>query len=125
MSERIKSELALVATMYGELDIASDLRWFIIKKWHLIPGWNKEKTRVLILIPPGYAVTPPDNFYTDPDLAVKGGAQPGNTSATQPIRGQPWLQFSYHIEASDWRPETGHNLLTFLGGADRRLRELS
>ena len=125
MSERIKRELALVATMYGELDIASDLHWFIIKKWRLIPGWNKEETRVLILIPPGYAVTPPDNFHTDPDLAVKGGAQPGNTSATQPISGQPWLQFSYHIEASDWQPENGHNVLTFLGGVDRRLRELS
>ena len=125
MSERIKKELALVASVYGELEIASDLRWFIIKKWRLIPGWNKEDTRLLFLIPPGYAVTPPDNFWTDPDLTVNGGAQPGSTSATQPISGQQWLQFSYHIEASDWQPENGHNLLTFLGGADRRLRELS
>jgi hypothetical protein len=123
MSERIKRELALVAVAYGDLEVDQDLRWFVVKRWPLIPGWNKQCTRVLILLPPGYAVTPPDNFYTDADLAVKGGAQPGSTSAAQPINGQPWLQFSYHIEASDWQPENGHNLLTFLGGVDRRLRE--
>lgn len=123
MTERTKRELALVAVVYGELEIDQDLRWFIIKKWPLVSGWNKESTRVLILIPSGYAITPPDNFYTDADFAVKGGAQPGNTSAAQPISGQQWLQFSYHIEASDWQPENGHNLLTFLGGVDRRLRE--
>ena len=125
MSERLKRELVLAAAVYGELEVAPDLRWFIIKKWLLVPGWNKEQTRVLILIPPGYAVIPPDNFYTDSDLAVKGGAQPGNTSAAQPISGQQWLQFSYHVEASDWQPENGHNLLTFLGGVDRRLTEAS
>jgi hypothetical protein len=125
MSERIKRELALVIACHGELEVDSDRRWFIIKQWPLIRGWNKEQTRVLVLIPPGYAVTPPDNFYTDPDFAAKGGAQPGSTSTAQPINGQQWLQFSYHIEASDWQPENGHNLLTFLGGVDRRLREVS
>lgn len=125
MSERIKRELALVATAYGEVEVDPDLHWFIVNQWPLASGWNKERTRVLILIPPGYAVTPPDNFFTDPDLAVNGGGQPGNTSSAQPINGQQWLQFSYHIEASDWQPENGHNLLTFLGGVDRRLREVS
>jgi len=125
MSERIKRELELVAAAYGELENDPGFSWFMIKRWRLVPGWNKEHTRVLVLIPSGYAVTPPDNFHTDPDLAVSGGGQPGNTSAAQPINGQHWLQFSYHIEASDWQPANGHNLLTFLGGVDRRLREVS
>lgn len=123
MSDRIKRELAIVAAAHDGLEVAPDLRWFIIKQWPLVPGWNKERTQVLILIPPGYAITPPDNFYADADLAIKGGAQPGSTSSAQSINGQQWLQFSYHIEASEWRPENGHNLLTFLGGVDRRLRE--
>jgi len=125
MSERIKRELALVAVIYGELEIDPSLRWFIVKRWPLVPGWNKEHTRVLVLIPSGYAVTPPDNFSTDADLKLKGGGQPGNASPAQPIDGQQWLQFSYHMEASDWQPENGHNLLTFLGGVERRLREVS
>ena len=125
MSDRIKRELALVTAAYGDPEVGPDFRWFIIKRWPLVSGWNKEETRVLVLIPPGYSITPPDNFHADLDLAVKGGGQPGNTSAGQPINGQQWLQFSYHVEASDWQPEKGHNLLTFLGGVDRRLREVN
>jgi hypothetical protein len=114
-----------VAAVYGELEVGSNLRWFIIRRWPLTPGWSKDLTRVLTLIPSGYALTPPDNFFTDSDLAVKDGGQPGNTSLAQPISGPQWLQFSYHIEGSDWRPQDGHNLLTFLGGIDRRLRDIS
>ena len=125
MSERVKRELGLVATLYGEVEIDTEWRWFIVNRWLLVPGWSKRHTRVLVLIPPGYAGTPPDNFYTDLDLALSGGGQPASTSTAKPIREQRWLQFSYHVEASDWQPEKGHNLLTFLGGIDRRLRELS
>lgn len=125
MTDRIKRELGLVESVYGELEADPDFRWFIIKRWPLVSGWNKEQTRLLILIPPGYALTPPDNFYTEPDLAVEGGGQPGNTSTAQPINGQQWLQFSYHIEASDWQPENGHDLLTFLAGVSRRLKEVT
>lgn len=125
MTDRIKRELALVAAAHGELEVDPDLRWFIVKRWPLVAGWNKDHTKVLVQIPPGYAVTPPDNFFTDSDLALKGGGQPGNATAAQPINGQQWLQFSYHIEAGDWQPDKGHNLLTFLVGVSNRLRELS
>lgn len=125
MSERIKRELALVQLAYGELEIDPDFRWFVIRRWALAAGWNKQYTRLLVLIPPGYAVTAPDNFFTEPDLAVAVDGQPGSTSITQPINGHQWLQFSYHIEAVDWQPENGHDLLTFLSAVSRRLQEVS
>lgn len=125
MTDRIMRELALLAAAFGELEVAPDLKWFIIKRWPLVPGWSKQETRVLILIPPGYAVTPPDNFFTDADLTLKGSGQPGNASMTQPINGQQWLQFSYHIEGADWQPDKGDNLLTFLVGVTNRLKEVS
>lgn len=125
MTDRVKRELALVAAAFGELEIDPDLRWFVIKRWALDAGWSKAETRVLILIPPGYAVTPPDNFCADADLSLKGGGQPGNASIAQPINGQQWLQFSYHIEGVDWQPDKGDNLLTFLVGVTKRLKEVS
>lgn len=125
MSERIKRELALVKLAYGEIEIDPQIRWFVIRRWVLAAGWNKSYTRLLVLIPPGYAVTAPDNFFTEPDLALATGATPGATSGPVEHAGQQWLQFSYHIEAGDWQPENGHNFLTFLAGVFLRLEEVS
>jgi hypothetical protein len=127
MTERVKQELKLVETRYGELEIGPNCDWFVIKRWRLGAGWNKNETPVLILIPPGYAVTPPDNFYTDNDLFLSSGGEPGNTSRGQTHAGRLWRQFSYHVEAGDWQPHAdplhGHNLLTFLAGVAKRLAE--
>ena len=125
MSDRIRRELALVKLAYGEVDVDEHLGWFVIRRWVLVPGWNKESTRVLVLIPSGYAVTAPDNFFTDPDLALANGTKPGAASGPVEQYGKQWLQFSYHIEAADWQPENGHDLLTFLVGVYLRLREVS
>lgn len=125
MSERIKRELALVQAAYSEIDVDADLRWFVIRRWDLVTGWNKQHTRLLVLIPPGYPITAPDNFFTEPDLTVQSGGAPGNTSGPAQQAGQSWLQFSYHLEAGEWQPDKGHNLLTFLAGVARRLREVS
>lgn len=124
MTDRIKREVALVQSAYGEVEVDPDLSWFVIRRWLLVAGWSKQATRLLVLIPPGYAITAPDNFYTDADLRLAGGATPGNTSPAQQA-GEPWLQFSYHLEHDEWQPEQGHNLLTFLAGVARRLRETS
>ena len=125
MLERIRRELARVSAVHGALTIDPEFRWFIVNKWTLPFGWSKESTCVLILIPAGYAVTPPDNFWTDVDLCLSSGVPPGNTSIASPLDGQPWRQFSYHVEVADWRPEGGDTLLTFLGGVGSRLREAS
>ena len=128
MIERRKRELELVRAEYGDLEIGDKLDWVIIKKWPLPNGWNKTETSVLVLIPPGYPVTPLDNFYTDNDLRLSNGGQPGNSSVNASQLGRSWLQFSYHVEQEDWKPHgdilQGHNLLTFLKiGVTRRFSE--
>lgn len=127
MIERRKEEFELVEAEYGEIEVGPQLEWLVVKDWPLPAGWNKRKTAVLILIPPGYPVTPPDNFYTDNDLRLTGGKPPGNTSANQNHLNKQWLQFSYHVESGDWHAHTdllqGHNLLTFLNGVGKRLEE--
>ena len=128
--ERLQQEVKLVEAQYGELELGPNLEWFVIKRWKLVSGWNKAETKVLVMIPAGYAVTPPDNFYTDNDLRLAGRSQPGNTSADQNLIGRQWLQFSFHfVEPGDWQPHAdplkGHNLLTFLQGVAKRLSEVS
>lgn len=129
MIERRREELKLVEAKYGELEVDPNAEWFIIKRWPLGPGWSMAETSVLVLFPPGYAVTPPDNFYTRNDFRLASGAQPGNTSPNATQAGRTWLQFSWHVEAGDWTPHAevleGHNMLTFLAGVGRRLSEAS
>lgn len=128
MLERRERELELVEAQFGELERAIDLSWFVIRRLTLPSGWNKTETAVLILLPPGYPETPPDNFHTDPDLTLAAGAEPGNASGMVDHADRRWRQFSWHFEdTNEWKPhaeiERGHNLLTFLLGVQQRLAE--
>jgi hypothetical protein len=129
MIERRKQELGLVQKRYGDIQHGSGLEWVVIKRWVLPAGWNKSETAILVLIPPGYPITPPDNFYADNDLRLSNDSTPGNASLNSIQLDRPWLQFSYHVEASDWQPNSDllqcHNLLTFLQGVANRLGEVN
>lgn len=129
MRARREQELKLVSDKYGELELDSDLNWFIIQRFPVQPGWNKGETKLLVLIPAGYPVTPPDNFYADADLRLAGGGQPGNTSLDQEVAGRRLALFSWHVECGDWQPHAdplrGHNLLTFVTSVEERLKEAS
>lgn len=127
MFERRAREFELVEAAYGELEPSPTFDWFVVKRWPLPPGWNKTETAVLVLLPTGYPVTPPDNIYTDPDLCLADGRPPGNAEGFIDHNGRRWRLFSYHIEPGDWQPHAdvlqGHNVLTFLQGAAQRLSE--
>lgn len=129
MFEGLEKEIELIQEKYGEIELAPNHEWFIVKKFPLLVGWNKSHTSLLVFIPSGYRVTPPDNFYTDFDLRLSNGSLPGSTSENSDQLGRKWLQFSYHLENGDWKPHAdilhGHNLLTFLFGIEKRLSELS
>jgi hypothetical protein len=128
MQDRRKAELQLVEISHGVIQVAEDMAWFIIQRWPLPSGWSKSETALLVLIPPGYPVTPPDNFFVDAELSLSNDGMPGNASVVEQLGGR-WLQFSYHVEPGDWKPhadaDKGHNLLTFLQGVKKRLQELS
>jgi len=126
--ERRQKELELVEAQFGELERAPDLSWFVIRHFPVPAGWNKQETALLILLPPGYPETPPDNFHTDTDLTLADGGEPDRASGTLDHAGRRWRLFSWHFEdTNEWQPhaevEQGHNLLTFLLGVQQRLAE--
>ncbi len=127
MRERRQLEIQLVEAAHPSLEAGPNLDWLILTGLVLAPGWSLDTTDTLILIPPGYPTTPPDNFYTDPALRMKNAQQPDRTSGPVNHFGRQWLEFSYHVE--DWQPHAdfkqGHNLLTFLHGVRRRLSEVN
>lgn len=129
MLERRLKEIDLLRERYGELEYGPNVEWVIFKDFGLPSGWNRGSIRLLVIVPPGYPMTPPDNFYVEPGLKLSSGA--GTASYSEPVLqlGQNWAQFSYHVEAGDWKASgdilAGHNLLTFMIGVERRLSELN
>lgn len=130
MLDRRQKELGLVEASFGELERAPDLSWFVIPRLPLPSGWSKSESALLIQLPPGYPETPPDNFYTDPDLTLDGGGEPDAASGRIELAGRHWRQFSWHFEdTNEWQPhaeiERGHNLLTFLLAVQQRLAQVN
>lgn len=128
MKDRRQEEINLLEKRYYKVEADSNYQWFIIREFVLPEGWNKLSTDLLILIPSGYPNIPPDNFYTDNELRVAAGnILPNRTSQTRQLN-QQWLQFSYHVDKTTWKPHAdilcGHNLQTFMSGVVQRLSEV-
>lgn len=128
MRERREKEFALLSQKYGEMEHGQGLDWAIFKAFQLPTGWARTHTGLLVLIPPGYPMTAPDNFYVEPGLKLTSGAPPQNYSEPVNHQGRSWGQFSLHLERG-WGASadifSGHNLLTFMLIVEKRLLELS
>ncbi|SRR6266571_258343 len=126
--ERRRQEIELLRKKYGQVEHGPNLDWVLFKQLPLPPGWNRQTTELLVILPPGYPTTPPDNFYVRNGLKLADGERmPNNYSEDQNILGGSWAQFSFHAER--WNPspgfEDGDSLITFLIAIEHRLQELN
>lgn len=128
MLERIMEEVKLLQKQYGGVEIEPNGKWISFKKFELPEGWNKEIIELLIIIPPGYPSTPPDNFFVPIGFRLKNGQQPSQYTEPHSHFGKEWGQFSYHIDG-EWKPSKdildGANLQTFMLKVLDRLKELN
>ena len=125
--ERRRLEIELLRRQYQQVEHGPDIDWILFRAFPLTSGWNRESTDLLVLIPPGYPETAPDNFHVQNGLRTESGAVPGNYAEDQEVLGESWAQFSYHAE--DWSPSPdphdGDSLLTFMVAVERRLLEVN
>ena len=123
--ERRHREVELLRQQYPQVEHGPDLDWVMFKDFSLPPGWDRDTTDVLVLIPLGYPETAPDNFYVRNGLHLLSGNAPGNFAEGQVVLGDSWAQFSYH--ADTWAPTrdlwSGDTLVTFMVAVERRLKE--
>ncbi|MCS6920061.1 MAG: hypothetical protein NZM28_09850 [Fimbriimonadales bacterium] len=130
--QRIAYEVALAAARYSQSKSADyddeDGSWVVIKDFPLPPGYNYERTDVLILLPRNYPQTPPDWFYVDDNLRLADGRKPSHVfygeTGHDPNRNNPladaapqmkgWTACCMHIHS--WKPAAnpleGHSLLS-------------
>lgn len=127
MLDRRFQEIELLRKRYGSLEHGPNLEWILFKEFPLPAGWNRTTTPLLVLIPPGYPMTPPDNFYVPTGVRLASGAIPSNYSEGPSHLGREWGQFSLHAQKEHWKPTAdlldGDNLLTFMLVVECRLQE--
>jgi hypothetical protein len=77
----------------------------IISDYVLPPGYDHEKTDMLVRLPPGFPDAAPDNFWIDPPLKNnRTGVVPANATGSETHHGRTWQFFSRHLTAAPWRP---------------------
>jgi hypothetical protein len=127
MLERIEAEIKLLRRRYVDVEYSCSGNHVVIRGLALPFGWNCELTDVLVLIPPGYPATPPDNFFVPSGLRLCNGEVPTNYSEAANINDRQWGQFSFHSQ--EWNPasnpEEGDNLVTYGILIERRLSEVN
>ena len=117
----VAKELERLKARWDNLSFEAAGRWSFTG-WRLPPGWNMTQSQLWVPCPPAYPQTPPDNFYTDAQLRLADGREPGNSSLTHLENGLQVRCFSFHVQGG-WDPEQGDALESFLFGVERRLSE--
>ena len=130
MLQRRLTEITLLEKKYGKIEHGPNLEWVLFREFRLKKGWNRDMTELLIIIPPGYPVTPPDNFYVPTGFRLESGAMPQSYSENQNHLERQWGVFSVHIQKETWSPSadilSGNNLLTYLMVVvEKRLEEVN
>jgi hypothetical protein len=127
--ERLEQERELLARAFPTSTLDIDLGVVIVGSHRIPDGWSHSETDVLVEIPEQYPSTPPDNVCARDDLTLADGSLPQNNQGHHEIAGRRWLQFSYHIDASEWRPDVdlakSSTLVDYLTGALSRFEEVS
>ena len=81
--------------------------------------WTMATVTIRVVIPTGYPHVTLDCFYTEAELRLTSGAEPGNSSL-QTVFGGQYRWFSWHVPS--WDPNTG-TLDRFVRVCEARFRE--
>lgn len=86
------------------------------------PGWNTDKIRIMVIIPPGYPINKPDGFEADINLRLQNGNKmPTQGCGEHQVNGERWLHFCWQPKVWDSTRETLYRYLKFI---ERRFIEI-
>ncbi len=104
----------------ARLEASDGNRVLVIPNFALPAGWNREVVTLRVLVPRGFPHVKPDCFFTEADLRLVSGAEPGSSN-TQAVLGGQYRWFSWHLAA--WDAVTG-TLMQYVRFCQQRLREV-
>lgn len=129
LRQRLELERPILVRAFPRAELLAEDKVVILRDHRLPPGWSHELTDVLFTFPANFPAGCPDSVCARRDLTLANGNSPASTQGIQTHAGREWLQFSWHVDAGDWRPTVdpavGSNLVTYLVGALGRFEEAS
>ena len=90
-----------------EFEVVDESGWtnLIFKDYVLPPGFDRERSDLLVRLPPGFPDAPPDMFWVDPPIRLsRNQAFAQASEAIESHVGRSWQRFSRHLQAGAWRP---------------------
>ena len=75
----------------------------VFREFCLPPGFNREKSDLLLRFNPGYPDMPPDMWWFDPPVLRADGKPIPATQVTERHLGRSWQRWSRHLPNGLWR----------------------
>lgn len=86
----------------------------------LPPGYDRDRSDLLLRLNPGYPDVPPDMWWFDPPVRLANGGGIAATDYSETHLGRSWQRWSRHLEAGQWRSGVD-SLETFIALIRREL----
>lgn len=104
----LADHLSQVQAEYGlaSLVVNGNSRYLVVPNYKLPPGWSRDSSDLLIIVPNGYPMAPLDMFYLERDVTLSGGREAGGSAQIELHLGKSWRRFSWHYTdgTSAWLP---------------------
>jgi hypothetical protein len=93
-----------------------------IRGFRLPGGWTPRQSDLLILLPSGYPLVPPNSFYLERGLRDQTNREVAihyfeQMSGHNPYHDRGWAWYCYHVNPNAWHPThsptRGDSLLTY------------
>jgi hypothetical protein len=102
------------------VSLEANMTCVVLSDYGLPHGYDREKSDLLVRLPPGFPDVPPDMWWFDPPVQRVDGSRVHATDAIEQHLGRAWQRWSRHFNAGQWKPETD-SLESFLALIRREL----
>jgi hypothetical protein len=85
------------------LTAEANMTCLVLPDFRLPAGFDREKSDLLLRLPPGYPDLPPDMWWFDPPVRRADGQPIPATDSIENYLSRGWQRWSRHLAAGQWR----------------------
>lgn len=107
----------------ARLETEGGAHYLVVPDFPLPGHWSQARVTLMVVLPNGYPMAPPDMFWVDPYLRLPNGAEAAGAQCVETHLGRQWQRFSWHYtDGQAWNPARS-SLLSHIQFAKARLNQ--